>query len=89
MAAKLNVKVFTKAYKEFVDMLRALEQFSEADESFDGGEFSGSSKAAQRNFKLAELLRKGAMQSQVCINLAQQFNKKNAMRLRNPKRRRR
>lgn len=88
MAARLNIKTIAKAHKEFVDMLRALEQFSAADESFDGGEFSGSSKAAQRNFKLAELLRNGAMRSQTCIKIAQQFNKKNGSRSLNPKRRR-
>lgn len=83
MAAKLNVKIIAKAYKEFHDMGVSLSQFMDADYRM-GYESSSQSSINERLYRL---LSTGMKQAKAALKIAQKFNTMNAKAVSGRKRR--
>ncbi len=75
MAARINIKRLTVAYKEVYDMAKSLGEFMQSDEVIGGGEYHGT--AESKNERLMEILQVGLGQLGLAIKSAQKFNKMN------------
>ena len=83
MAARLNIKILTKGFKEFYDMDRDMSAFIDADSQMgEGGNYD-------RHYKLFELLEVGQKHMKDAIKIAQKFNSANLKAIRGKTKRRR